>query len=60
MNEELNQLEKNKASEIVRGPKNKNVVGTKWIFKNKLNEYEEAIINKERLALQCICSSERD
>ena len=30
-------------------PKDKNVIGTKWIFKNKLNENGEVIRNKARL-----------
>jgi hypothetical protein len=46
MNEELDQIEKNQTWELVPRPKNKNVIGTKWIFKNKLNENGE-IINKK-------------
>jgi hypothetical protein len=38
MNEELDQIEKNHTWELVPRLKNKNVIGTKWIFKNKLNE----------------------
>ena len=38
MNEELEQIEKNNTWELVPRPKDKNVIGTKWIFKNKLNE----------------------
>jgi hypothetical protein len=38
MNEELDQIEKNQTWELVPRPKNKNVVGTKWIFKTKFNE----------------------
>ena len=38
MNEEVDQIEKNK-----------NVVGTKWIFKDKFNEDGKVIIKKERL-----------
>jgi len=49
MNEELNQIEKNQTFELVRRPKNKNVVGTKWIFKRKFNEVGKVIRNKERL-----------
>lgn len=38
MQEELNQIEKNKAWDLVPIPKDKNVIGTKWVFQNKLNE----------------------
>jgi hypothetical protein len=39
MDEELDQIEKNDTWELVPRPKNKNVIGTKWVFRNKLNEY---------------------
>jgi hypothetical protein len=40
MDEELDQIEKNDTWELVPRPKNKNVIGTKWVFKNKLNEMD--------------------
>jgi len=49
MNEELEQIEKNNTWELVPRPHDKNVIGTKWIFKNKLNENGEVIRNKARL-----------
>ena len=49
MDEELEQIEKNNTLELVPRPKNKNVLGTKWVFKNKLNENGEVIRNKARL-----------
>eukprot|EP00253_Pinus_taeda_P003549 PITA_03549 len=49
MNEELDQIEKNDTWELVPRPLDKNVIGTKWIFKNKLNENGEVIRNKARL-----------
>eukprot|EP00253_Pinus_taeda_P026008 PITA_26008 len=49
MDEELEQIEKNNTWELVPRPKDKNVIGTKWIFKNKLNENGEVIRNKVRL-----------
>jgi hypothetical protein len=49
MNEELDQIEKNQTWELVPRPKNNNVIRTKWIFKNKLNENGEIIKNKARL-----------
>jgi len=36
--------------ELVPRPHNKNLIGTKWLFKNKLNENGEVIRNKARLA----------
>eukprot|EP00253_Pinus_taeda_P011666 PITA_11666 len=38
MDEELEQIEKNNTWELVPRPKDKNVIGTKCVFKNKLNE----------------------
>eukprot|EP00253_Pinus_taeda_P008014 PITA_08014 len=49
MAQELEQIEKNNTWELVPRPKDKNVIGTKWIFKNKLNENGEVIRNKARL-----------
>jgi hypothetical protein len=49
MNEELDQIEKSQTWELVPRPTNKNVVGTKWMFKNKLNENGEIIKNKSIL-----------
>lgn len=46
MKEELEYIEKNKTLELVPRPVNKNVIGTKWIFKNKLNENGEIVRNK--------------
>ena len=48
-NEELDQIEKNQTWELFPRPKSKNIVGTKWVFKNKFNEYAQVIINKARL-----------
>jgi uncharacterized membrane protein YciS (DUF1049 family) len=49
MNEELDQIEKNNTWEMVQRPVGKNVIGSKWIFKNKLNEQGQVIRNKVRL-----------
>eukprot|EP00253_Pinus_taeda_P016508 PITA_16508 len=45
----LRQIEKNNTWELVPRPKDRNVIGTKWIFKNKLNENGEVVRNKARL-----------
>src|ERR1700678_2962974 len=49
MDEELDQIEKNDTWELVPRPKNKNVIGTKWVFRNKLNEDGHVTRNKSRL-----------
>eukprot|EP00253_Pinus_taeda_P033833 PITA_33833 len=49
MEEELEQIEKNNTWGLVPRAQDKNVIGTKWIFKNKLNENGEVVRNKARL-----------
>jgi FtsZ-binding cell division protein ZapB len=49
MNEELDQIEKNNTWELVPRPSDKNVIGSKWVFKNKLNEQGQIVRNKARL-----------
>jgi hypothetical protein len=49
MEEELNQIDKNETWELVPIPKDKNVIGTKWVFRNKINKYGHVTINKESL-----------
>ena len=39
MDEELDQVEKNDTWELVPRTMYKNVINTKWVFINKLNEY---------------------
>jgi hypothetical protein len=49
MEEYLNQIDKNVTWELVPRIKDKNVIGTKWVLRNKLNEYGKVIRNKSRL-----------
>ena len=49
MNEAIEKIEKNNIWTLVTRPKDKNIIGTKWIFRNKLNENGEVIRNKETL-----------
>ena len=49
MNEEIELIEKNKTWSLVPRPKDKNIIGTKWVFRNKLNEDGEVCRNKARL-----------
>ena len=49
MEEEMSQIKKNDTWELVPRPKDKNIIGTKWVFKNKMNEDGQIIRNKARL-----------
>jgi hypothetical protein len=49
MNDELDQIEKNNTWEMVHRPEGKNIIGSKWIFKNKLNEQGQVVRNKATL-----------
>ena len=49
MNVELDQIEKNNTWELVPRPTDKKVIGSKWVFKNKLNEQGQIVRNKARL-----------
>jgi transposase InsO family protein len=49
MDEELDQIEKNDTWELVPRPKDKNVIDTKWVYRNKLNEDGQVTRNKARL-----------
>jgi FtsZ-interacting cell division protein YlmF len=49
MNEELDHIEKNDTWELVPRPTNKNVIGSKWVYKNKMNEQGNIVRNKDRL-----------
>ena len=49
MEEEIEQIEKNKTWTLVLRPKDKNVIGTKWVYRNKLDKNGEVTRNKEKL-----------
>ena len=49
MKEEIEKIEKNKTWTLVPRPVDKNVIGTKWVFRNKLDENGEITRNKARL-----------
>lgn len=44
--EELNQFDKNKVWTLIPPPKNHTIVGTKWMFRNKLDEEGNVVRNK--------------
>ncbi|XP_058752757.1 uncharacterized mitochondrial protein AtMg00820-like [Vicia villosa] len=52
MTEELSQFEKNQVWNLVPNPLDKTIIGTRWIFRNKLDEDGNIIRNKARLAAQ--------
>ncbi|WVZ21878.1 hypothetical protein V8G54_000422 [Vigna mungo] len=49
MQEELNQFKRNNVLELVPRTNNLQVIGTKWVFKNKMDDSGEIIKNKARL-----------
>ena len=49
MQEEHNQFERNKVWKLVPKPKNRIVIGIKWVFKNKMDEADIVARNKVRL-----------
>lgn len=49
MEEELRQIENNKTWELVRRPEDKNIIGTNWVCRNKMNEEGKIIRHEARL-----------
>ena len=58
MQEELNQFTRNDVWELVPKPEDKSIIGTKWVYKNKMNEHGEVVRNKARLVAQGYCQEE--
>ncbi|GJX79519.1 retrovirus-related pol polyprotein from transposon TNT 1-94 [Tanacetum coccineum] len=52
MQEELNQFIANDVLELVPQPRNMTIIGTKWVFRNKLDENNIVSRNKARLVAQ--------
>ena len=52
MQEELNQFERSEVWELVPRPSNQIVIGTKWVFRNKMDENGIIVRNKARLVAQ--------
>ncbi|KAK8930958.1 hypothetical protein KSP39_PZI016350 [Platanthera zijinensis] len=52
MQDELHQFERCNVWTLVPRPQKQNVIGTKWIFRNKLDEHGVIIKNKARLVAQ--------
>ena len=52
MQSELNEFERNKVWNLVPPLKDQSVIGTRWVFRNKLVENGKVIRNKARLVTQ--------
>ena len=52
MQEELNPFERSGVWELVPRPSNQSVIGTRWIFRNKMDENSIIVRNKARLVAQ--------
>ena len=52
MHEELNNFIRNQVWELVERPKGHNVIGTKWVFRNKQDQDGIVVRNKARLVVQ--------
>ena len=52
MQEKLNQFERSKVCNLVPRPNDHFIIGTKWIFKNKMDKHSNIVRNKARLVAQ--------
>jgi hypothetical protein len=52
MHEELENFERNQVWTLVEPPRDINVIGTKWVFRNKQGKDGEVVRNKARLVAQ--------
>ena len=46
MEEKLNQFERNKVWTLVERPQDHPIIGTKWVFRNKMNDKGEIVRNR--------------
>ncbi|GJT08671.1 retrovirus-related pol polyprotein from transposon TNT 1-94 [Tanacetum coccineum] len=59
MQEELNQFKTNDVWELVLNPMDMTIIGTKWVYRNKLDENDGVTRNKARLVAQGYNQQER-
>ena len=52
MQEELAEFTMNKVWRLVPPPKGKTIIGTRWVYRNKMDEHGNVIRNKARLVAQ--------
>ena len=50
--DELNQFERNNVWKLVPHPEHQSIIGTKWVFRNKMDESGVVVRNKARLVAQ--------
>jgi len=50
--EEFHKFERNKVCHLVSWPKDRSLVNTKWVFKNKLNKLRTILRNKAKMVIQ--------
>ena len=58
MQVELKQFARNDVWMLVQKPKDKTIIGTKWVYRNKLDEDGKVIRNKARLVAQSYSQQE--
>ncbi|KAK6120549.1 hypothetical protein DH2020_045715 [Rehmannia glutinosa] len=58
MQEELNQFERKDIWELVPCPPSQTIIGTKWVFRNKLDDQGNIVRTKARLVAQGYCHEE--
>ena len=51
MQEELNQFERSRVWNLVPKPQNRTGIGTRWVFRNKIDEQGQIVSNKARLVV---------
>jgi len=59
MQEGLHQFQRNKVWHIVPWLEDRSIIGTKWVFRNKLDEFATVTRNKARLVVQGCNQDER-
>jgi hypothetical protein len=52
MQDELNNFTRNQVWELVECPKNKNVIDTQWVYRNKQDEHGIVVKNNARLVVK--------
>ena len=52
MQEEFHQLERNKMWHLVPQPKDRSIIGTKWVFRNKLDDFGKSLGTRPDIAVQ--------
>ena len=60
MKEELDKIVKNETWESVPRPTEKNLTGTKWLFRNKMNEQGEVVKRQGQTCVQRIFMERRN